>query len=109
MAFLNHNVTGEITKELLAVGENIDLSSISLCHVHATLACTVDLYIEKKLTPGKTSDASFGKFYILKNTLLPAGASLLHSFAFNNGKFGLFIKLTKSASETPAVDVIIST
>ena len=108
MAFQNHNITGEITKELLASGDGINLSSISICNTHATLACTVDLYIEKKLTPGKTYDASFGRFYILKNTKIPAGVSLLHDFKLDNSKFGLFIKLTKSASETPAVDVIIS-
>ena len=86
MAFLNHNVTGEITKELLAVGENIDLSSISLCNVHATLACTVDLYIEKKLTPGKTSDASF---------------------AFNNGKFGSN-DASPDINPVAAVDIVIT-
>ena len=58
------------------------------------------LYIEKKLT---------GKFYILKDVELPIGASLLHDVSFDTatGEFGLYIKLTKSASETPAVDVII--
>ena len=108
MAFQNHNVTGEITKELLASGDGVNLSSISICNVHATLACSVDLYMEKKLTPGKTSDASYGKFYILKNTEIPAGVSLSHNFKLDNSKFGLFVKLTKSASETPAVDIIIS-
>tara|TARA_R110000824_G_C14883278_1_gene643614 strand:+ start:166 stop:492 length:327 start_codon:yes stop_codon:yes gene_type:complete len=108
MAFQNHNVTGEITRELLASGDGVNLSSISICNVHATLACTVDLYVEKKLTPGKTYDVSYGKFYILKNTLLPIGAPLFHEFSFDNSKFGLYIKLTKSVSETPAVDVIIS-
>jgi len=108
MAFLNHNVTGEITKELLASNEGVDFSSISLCNVHATNTCIVDLYIEKKLPKGKAFDLSYGKFYILKNTIIPAGASLLHDFSFDNSKFGLYIKLTKSESETPAVDVIIS-
>ena len=107
MAFQNHNVTGEITRELLASGDGVDVSSISLCNIHATLDCSVDLYIEKKLTPGKTYDVSYGKFYILKNTTIPVGATLLHSFGFDNSKFGLYIKLTKSASETPAVDVIL--
>tara|TARA_R110001592_G_scaffold207834_1_gene458807 strand:- start:393 stop:722 length:330 start_codon:yes stop_codon:yes gene_type:complete len=109
MAFLNHNVTGEITRELLAPNEGVDFSSISLCNVHATAECSVDLYMEKKLPKGKTFDLSYGKFYVLKNIVIPAGSSLLHNFSFNNSKFGLYIKLTKSASETPAVDVIIST
>lgn len=108
MAFLNHKVTGEITKELLAPGSGVDLSSVSMCNIHDTTTCKVDLYMEKKLPKGTTFDVSYGKFYIFKNTLLPAGASLLHEFSFDNSKFGLYIKLTKSASETPAVDVIIS-
>jgi len=101
------NITGassaaaELTKELLAPGKNATVSSISLTNVQGTYPCTVDLYIEKK---GK------GKFYILKSVKLPIGATLIHDDArFDNskGQFGLYIKLTKSASETPSVDVII--
>tara|TARA_R110000822_G_scaffold55725_1_gene141368 strand:- start:473 stop:802 length:330 start_codon:yes stop_codon:yes gene_type:complete len=109
MAFLNHNVTGEITKELLAPGSGVDISSVSICNVHATNQCSIDLYMEKKLKKGQSFDSSFGKFYLLKNTQLPAGVSLNHVFKINGNKFGLFIKLTKSASETPSVDVIINT
>ena len=102
------NITGassaaaELTRELLAVGDNINVSSISLVNVHADTKCSVDLYIEKKLT---------GKFYLLKNVSLPVGVTLLHDIkSFNNsaGQFGLYIKLTKSASEIPSVDVILS-
>ena len=101
------NITGassaaaELTRELLAPGGNIKVSKISLTNIHASgTKCTVDVYIEKKL---------FGTFYILKDVTLPIGTTLTHSLSFNNtvGEFGLFIKLTKSASETPAVDVII--
>ena len=97
----HHNITGEITKKLLAAGDNSKISSISLTNIHASTKCTVDLYIEKKLT---------GKFYLLKSVILPIGVTLFHDIvSFNNfsGEFGLFIKLTKSASETPAVDVIL--
>jgi hypothetical protein len=64
----------------------------------------VDLYIEKQLT---------GKFYIMKSLQLPVGATLVledNDVKFNNGtnQFGLYIKLTKGASEVPVVDVIIS-
>lgn len=107
MAFLNHNVTGSITKELLAAGANASLSSVSICNVHATLTCTVDLYIQKKLKPGKTYDVSYGEFYLLKNLSIPAGVSLTHDFTFDNSIFGLFVKLG-SASGTPAADIIIS-
>ena len=103
----HHNITGassaaaELTRELLAAGDNTKVSSISLTNVHASTKCSVDLYIEKKLT---------GKFYLLKSVILPIGVTLFHDIvSFNNfsGEFGLFIKLTKSASETPAVDVIL--
>tara|TARA_R110000764_G_C10974146_1_gene379616 strand:- start:270 stop:587 length:318 start_codon:yes stop_codon:yes gene_type:complete len=101
-----HNISGELTQELLAVGEKVRVLAISMANVNASIACKVDVYIEKKLT---------GKFYIVKNVELPVGATLVfegHEINFNNnpGQFGLFIKLTKvgSGSGEPAVDVIIS-
>ena len=104
MATLHHNISGELTQELLAVGDGVNVTSISLVNIHASTTCTVDLYIEKKLT---------GKFYIIKGLQLPVGATLIlegNDVKFSNkaGKFGLYIKLTKGASETPVVDVIIS-
>tara|TARA_R110000787_G_scaffold126011_1_gene237222 strand:- start:570 stop:875 length:306 start_codon:yes stop_codon:yes gene_type:complete len=96
------NITGELTQELLAAGSNVSVSKISLTNIEGTNKCTVDLYIEKKLT---------GKFYLLKGVELLIGATLIYdSMSFSNadGEFGLYIKLTKSASETPAVDVIIN-
>lgn len=97
----HHNITGEVTKELLAPGSNIRVSSISLCNIHASNTCSVDLYIEKQ---------SGGKFYYLKGVDLPLGVNLtMDELSFDNSvdEFGLYIKLTKSASETPSVDVII--
>ena len=102
MAALHHNISGELTQELLAVGNNINVSKISLTNIHASTTCTVDLYIEKKLT---------GKFYLLKSMSLPVGATFIYdgvNFSTRNDQFGLFIKLTKTASETPTVDVIIN-
>lgn len=96
------NITGELTQELLAAGNSESVSKISLTNIEGTNKCTVDLYIERKLT---------GKFYLLKGVELPIGATLIYdSMGFGNGsgEFGLYIKLTKSASETPAVDVIIN-
>jgi len=101
MATLHHNITGEITKELLAPGNDTRVSKVSLTNIHGTTTCTVELYIEKKLT---------GKFYLIKDVALPVGATFIYSgILFNNkaDEFGLYIKLTKGASETPAVDVII--
>ena len=76
------NITGELTQELLAAGDEVTVRSISLSNVHADTTCKVDLYLEKKS----------------------------HDISFNNGtdEWGLYIKLTKTASETPAVDVIIN-
>jgi sulfate adenylyltransferase subunit 1 (EFTu-like GTPase family) len=104
MATTHHNISGELTQELLAVGDGVNVTSISLVNIHASTTCTVDLYIEKKLT---------GKFYIIKGLRLPVGATLIlegNDVKFSNkaGQFGLYIKLTKGASETPVVDVIIS-
>tara|TARA_R100000458_G_scaffold5975_1_gene4810 strand:+ start:3172 stop:3492 length:321 start_codon:yes stop_codon:yes gene_type:complete len=100
------NITGEtsaaaeLTRELLAPGDNFKTNSISLTNVHADTKCTVNVYIEK---------VSSGKFYILKNIELPIGVTLVHNFTFDNStdQYGLYLKLTKSASETPAVDVIL--
>ena len=102
MATLHHNISGEITQELIAVGEGVNVSKISLTNIHADTKCTVDLYIEKKLT---------GKFYLLKAVELPIGVTLIYDdIKFSNKvrEFALYIKLTKSASETPAVDVVIN-
>ena len=101
MATRYHNISGELTQELLAAGDDVRVSSISLSNIHASTTCTVDLYIEKKLT---------GTFYIIKSVSLPIGVILSHNFTFDNStsEFGLYIKLTKTVSETPTVDVIIS-
>jgi len=93
------NITGTLTQELLAAGDNVKVSKISLTNVHATDSCTINLYIEKQLT---------GTFYLLKKMELPIGATLIYDgVRFNNksGEFGLYIKLSAADS---AVDVIIN-
>ena len=103
MATLFHNISGELTQELLAAGDGIRVSQISITNTNDDAKfCSLDLYIEKKL---------LGKFHLVKNVKLATGTTLIYnSVKFSNadGEFGLFIKLTKSASETPTVDVIIS-
>ena len=104
MATTHHNISGELTQELLAAGDNVNITSISLVNTDDSTTCTVDLYIEKQLT---------GKFYIIKSLQLPVGSTLIlenNDIKFSNkaGQFGLYIKLTQGASETPTVDVIIS-
>ena len=102
MAVLHYNISGELDSELLLAGSNNTLSNVLLTNVHASTPCYVDLYVKKPLT---------GKFYLLKKAKLPIGATLVHDIVrFNNAKdqFTLYIKLTKSASETPTVDVIMN-
>ena len=97
----HHNISGEAATELVLVGERARIGSVHFCNVHATLPCYVDLYIKK---------VGLGTFYLMKNVKLPAGASLESSTGgFNNNSegFNLYVKLTKSASETPVVDVIL--
>jgi thermostable 8-oxoguanine DNA glycosylase len=92
------NITGVLTQELLAAGDNIKTSSIWLTNIHASDAVVVDLYIEKQLT---------GKFYLLKNySIATAKYLFLENINFSNslGEFGLYIKLNASDS---AVDIII--
>mgnify|MGYP003138761185 CR=1 FL=1 len=88
MATLYHNISGELTQELLAPGNNVEVSKISLTNIQKISSCKVDLYIEKKLT---------GKFYLLKGVELPIGTTLIYDdIKFSNAtdEFGLYIKLT---------------
>ena len=102
------NITGELTQELLAAGDNTNVSSISLTNVDSTgtaVDAEVDLYIEKKLT---------GKFYLLKSIKIPYGVTLFHDIrSFNNktGEFGLYMKLTKGTlfTLTGSIDPTAST
>jgi hypothetical protein len=99
---LHHNISGELTQELIPAGANVEVRSISMVNTHASTTCTVDMYISKKLT---------GSFYLIKAVSLPVGVTFRFSpSGFNNkiNQFGLYIKLTKGASETPTVDVIIN-
>ena len=96
------NISGELTQELISQQDDVSVSKISLTNIEGTNNCTVDLYIEKKLK---------GKFYLMKGLELPIGTTLIYDsikFDSSSNQFGLYIKLTKSASETPAVDVIIN-
>ena len=91
------NITGELTQELLAAGDDTSVSLISLTNVDSTgtaVDAEIDLYIEKKL---------IGKFYLLKSIKIPYGVTLFHdikSFSNKTGEFGLYIKLTKGTTFT---------
>jgi hypothetical protein len=87
------NIAGELTKELLKAGSNVNISSISLTNIQKVSKCKVDLYITRKFT---------GKFYLLKGVELPVGSTLVHDVSFDNSGegFGLYIKLTDGATFT---------
>ena len=92
MATLHHNISGELTQELLAPGDGVSVSKISLTNTQKVAKCKVDLFIKKALV---------GKFYILKGVELPIGATLIYdAMRFSNDikQFGLYIKLTDGAS-----------
>tara|TARA_R110002020_G_scaffold72163_1_gene185705 strand:+ start:1052 stop:1570 length:519 start_codon:yes stop_codon:yes gene_type:complete len=94
MATLHHNISGELTKQLLAPGDNINVSKISLTNTQKVSSCKVDLYIEKALT---------GKFYLLKQVELPIGTTLIYdnmNFSNQTDEFGLYIKLTDGPTFT---------
>ena len=63
------NISGELTQQLLAPGDNVNVSKISLTNIQKVSSCKVDLYIEKTLT---------GKFYLMKGVELPIGATLIY-------------------------------
>tara|TARA_R100000234_G_scaffold35671_1_gene21226 strand:- start:1344 stop:1859 length:516 start_codon:yes stop_codon:yes gene_type:complete len=88
------NISGELTQQLLAPGDNVNISKISLTNTQKVSKCKVDLYIEKSLT---------GKFYLVKGVELPIGATLVYddlAINTNNNGFGLYIKLTDGATFT---------
>ena len=99
MATRLHNISGELTQELLAAGDNVNVSSISLANTDASHLGIVDIYIEKKATSRLDL---FQKFYIMKGVNIPVGSTLTHNFSMNNstGEFGLYIKLTKTDTFT---------
>ena len=94
MATLHHNISGELTQELLAPGDSASVSKISLTNIQKVSSCKVDLFIKKALK---------GKFYLLKGVELPIGATLIYDdVRFSNAinEFGLYIKLTDGPTFT---------
>ena len=94
MATRHHNISGELTQELLAPGDDVTVSKISLTNTQKVSSCKVDLFIQKAL---------MGKFYLIKGVEIPVGATLIYDdIKFRNatGEFGLYIKLTDGATFT---------
>ena len=95
MATLHHNISGELTQELLAPGNNVKVSKISLTNVQKVSKCKVDLYINR------VAGGDYGKFYLLKGVELPIGTTLIYDdIKFNNAVYGLYVKLTDGATFT---------
>ena len=108
MATLYHNISNELTKELLAPGDNVSSPKLSMINTSKYLVISIDLYIEK---------SGVGTFYLLKDTILPPGTPLIYdSIKFSNeaNEFGLYVKATKLltfadfSAEVPTVDIIIN-
>ena len=86
MATLHHNISGELTKEILAPGDTKNVSSISFANVNTFKHVLVDFFMQKSET---------GKFYLFKNVKIPAGTSYMYDASINNrvNQFGLYVKL----------------
>ena len=104
MATFFHNITTTLTKDLLAVGDNVsDLKSITLANVDSVNDAKVDLFLNKG-----TDD-----FYILKEVEIPLGFTLVlgpeDNIAFNNGASGysMRIQVDNGSTTAVAVDVIL--
>jgi hypothetical protein len=102
---LHFNIAGELTRQLIAPGDEVNVSKISLTNTQKVSKCKVDLYIEKALT---------GKFYLLKGVELPIGATLIYDdirFKTAINEFGLYVKLTdgNTFTLTGTIDPIAST
>ena len=102
---LHFNIAGELTRQLIAPGDEVDVSKISLTNTQKVSKCKVDLYIEKALT---------GKFYLLKGVELPIGTTLIYDdirFKTTANEFGLYVKLTDgdTFTLTGAIDPVAST
>tara|TARA_Y100000593_G_C4219082_1_gene290840 strand:- start:49 stop:348 length:300 start_codon:yes stop_codon:yes gene_type:complete len=96
---LYKSISGTVSNELLAAGQNKVIKEILVSNTHASTTATVDLYIH---------DAT-STYYFLKGTSIPAGVSLVLDNAFLNfnnsiSAFGLYIKLGAGT-----VDVVINT
>ena len=94
---LFHNISGTVSKELVARGQNVKVKEINISNTHASTTATVDLYVNDLVNT----------YYFMKGVSIPAGVSLVldqESISFDNSihGFGLFVKLGAGQ-----VDIII--
>ena len=103
---LEHKITGVLTNELIAIGEDYGgISSVLASNVHATSPSYIDIFLRTSCNT---------KYYFCKGYLLQKGDTLILNnkhMSFNNTSdgFGLYVKLTAAVGETPAVDILIKT
>ena len=100
-----HNISGELTQELLAPGANENVSSISISNVVTFKPVYVDLFVKNSSGSDKT--------YFFKNLKVPSGASFIYDLSINNraSGYGLYVKL-KAADKftlTGTIDPAAST
>jgi len=99
MATLHHNIIGTTAVELLAAGDKVPVSKVSLTNASSSNAVSVDLYIQK---------VGLGKFHLLAGLSIPVGVTFVYDemkFSNNDRDFGLYVKCTGTS---PIVDVIIN-
>jgi len=70
MAFYTQEITDSTATKITGASATQQYSRISICNIEASAAATVDLYIEDM------SDST-SKTYILNNTVIPNGATLV--------------------------------
>jgi len=106
MATLYHNLSGELIKEILSVGDGVSVNTVSIANTHATDSTYVDVYIGTISKKGVAATT----YYLTKGYLLYKGETLILNprFINSNNGLGLFVKLTGVTSTTPTADVIIS-
>lgn len=100
------NISGEVTKELIASGSRAgNIKSILIANTHATNDTFVDLYL----------DLHSRTYYFIKGYLLRKGETLILNerngwdlhLPFNNQTHSLNLKLTGSGTTSPTADVMI--
>ena len=70
MAFYIQNITDSTATKITGASATQQYSRISICNIEASAAVTIDLYVED------ISDST-SKTYILNNTVIPNGATLV--------------------------------
>jgi len=102
MATLYHNISGELSTEILAPGDRMNVSSISFANVNTYKHVLLDFFMKKPET---------GRYYLLKNVNIPAGASYVYDTIVNNrvGEFGLYVKLKAADTFTLTGTIDVST